>query len=664
MSLNPEDYLKDKFEKLNIKINKHETLESQESVKTEELDNLVVPTQKGLGSIRTTLDDIENGVKQSQLNVEMHKVSGCHLRSATRKPIQRINPFIKITLKKTSDIVLYEQRSTTVLKDTEEGRQVEEDNERYTYLTEGQGRKRTYFLKETQTPVVLTKTRAVNTDSIAKDNIGSYVSNFEMFDTYKDLEQTTQSVDVDGQKKMQVTTYKVGGVDQFVDINKKPEFSLALMLTMRILAGNNFETPQRRFRNMTLPDPLALEVRYSYRVDLLWTFSTILQDGDSKAISDLSWCPSHGDILAVSYGTFGSISSIIPQRGCVCVWNIKNPVNPERIYNFKAPVQSVEFSPFAPQLLAIGLYDGSVHVYDISNIQQPQIAMSERLISPCSEPVSCLKWIPHSVSETKLYDIEPFLALARDGSVTRYTLINSPHLLGFPLMQLDRVDGNAEGLLFEIKPSVLEANRHPQAVHMCIDAQQKDVYFVLTDEGCVHKCSTNYPNQQLQVLQLHEAGINYMEFSPWSPKLYLTCGNDWCIRIWLMGIFKPLITLKYHMSPIYSACWSTVHSSIIVALHRDAVDIWDLKRSILQPASSTRIDQTAFYTTLKLTHCGRSVAVGNDKGSVEVLTLEEMPFPPHFQYEHLEKTIYEILANNKDLLRDVKSLGHFGYLKK
>lgn len=57
------------------------------------------------------------------------------------------------------------------------------------------------------------------------------------------------------------------------------------------------------------------------------------------------------------------------------------------------------------------------------------------------------------------------------------------------------------------------------------------------------------------------------------------------------------------------------------------------------------------------------MAVGNDKGDVEILTFEEMPFPPHFQYEHLEKTIFSILSNNKELLRDVKSIGYFGYPK-
>ncbi|XP_073838441.1 dynein axonemal intermediate chain 4 [Musca autumnalis] len=661
MSLNPEEYLKEKFEKLNLKINRHETLQSQESTKSEDSEDVMMSSHTGLGSIRATLDDIENGIRQSKLMVNIPPAAKSQSLSAPRRQLpQRMNPFIKITLKKTDDIVLYEQRSTTVLRDSEEGQLVEEDNKRYEYLTQGPGRKRICFPVETQTSVVLTKTRAVNTDSIAKGHVASYVSNFEMFDTYKDLEQTTQSVDVDGRQKMQITTYKVGGVDQFVEINKSPQFNLALMLTMRILAGNNFENVQRRFRNMIMPDPLALEVRYSYRMDLLWTFSLPQQTGERQSITDLSWCPNHGDILAASYAFHGTSAS---QRGCVCIWNIKNPVNPERIYNFNVSVLTVEFSPFAPQLIAIGLYDGSLYVYDISNVEMAQIAMSQRITSSSSEPIACIKWIPHHKSDTNLHDIEPFLALARDGSITRYTLTNSPYLLGFPLMKLNRVDGNAEGIQLDNKPILLEANRHPQGLYFCLDAMQKDLYYVLTDEGCQHKCSTNYPQEQLHVLQLHEAGINYMEFSPWSPKLYLTCGNDWCIRIWLLGIFKPLITLKYHMSPVYCASWSTVHSTIIVALHRDTVDVWDLRRSILQPASSRRIDGTAFYTTLSLSLCGRSVAVGNDKGHVEVLAFEEMPFSPHFQYDHLEKTIFSILTNQKELLRDVKSIGYFGYPK-
>lgn len=69
MSLNPEKYLKLKFEKLNSKINKHEMLQSQESNNSMDLEELMIQQRKGLGSIKSSLDDIENGVSRRNYNI-------------------------------------------------------------------------------------------------------------------------------------------------------------------------------------------------------------------------------------------------------------------------------------------------------------------------------------------------------------------------------------------------------------------------------------------------------------------------------------------------------------------------------------------------------------------------------------------------------------------
>jgi len=60
-----------------------------------------------------------------------------------------------------------------------------------------------------------------------------------------------------------------------------------------------------------------------------------------------------------------------------------------------------------------------------------------------------------------------------------------------------------------------------------LDPVQSDIYYVLTDEGTLYKCSTNYPLQHLELRQVHDGPAACMEFSPWSPKMYLTCGSDW-----------------------------------------------------------------------------------------------------------------------------------------
>jgi len=63
----------------------------------------------------------------------------------------------------------------------------------------------------------------------------------------------------------------------------------------------------------------------------------------------------------------------------------------------------------------------------------------------------------------------------------------------------------------------------------------------------------------------------------------------------------------------------------------------------------------------RFTHCGRSLAVGNEAGNLLMLSFEDMPFPPHFQYKQLKRAIFKALSMQPDLRKQVKSVGYFGY---
>lgn len=119
-------------------------------------------------------------------------------------------PFVKITLHETDDIVLFERNSTTVSHDSHEATQVNADND---YLTMFNGLKRRTKESETQTNIVLYKSRTVNTDLVKKSCAGTFVSNYDMFDTYADLARNTQSLDsLDKRAKIEITTYSLSGV--------------------------------------------------------------------------------------------------------------------------------------------------------------------------------------------------------------------------------------------------------------------------------------------------------------------------------------------------------------------------------------------------------------------------------------------------------------------
>lgn len=71
-------------------------------------------------------------------------------------------------------------------------------------------------------------------------------------------------------------------------------------------------------------------------------------------------------MLAVGYGQveFGP-----QQPGLVAFWSLKNPSYP--LWSFATPsgVTALDFSLHSPNMLAVGLYDGTLAVHDVSTRQ-------------------------------------------------------------------------------------------------------------------------------------------------------------------------------------------------------------------------------------------------------------------------------------------------------
>lgn len=602
---------------------------------------------------RASVGDIVEQQQQQPVATETE----CFTYSGTQS-----TTFLKITLRQTEDILLYENNAYTVLEDADEREAVEADNERYEFLTTGKGKQRKTSNAEAQTNQKLLKTRAVNTDRIRKKTVGTFVSNYDMFDTYADLERHTKSLNVDGideKETLDITTYSLEGCDDLNAILQTSKtFKLSSMILQRILASNVFREQQRRFRNMDIRDPLDLSVRYLYRAELSFTYKTFLTIG--KAVTSFSWCQTNSDILAVGYGVFSAKNAGDHGSGFVCLWNIKNPVNPERFYNYPCPVTALAFSKDSPQLLAIGLYNGTVEIIDVSRDESNQASItmftSQRKSSPAIESVCQLKWL-------RVGEEEKLLAVSQDGFVTLYVLTNTPYIIGSQLMQLERVEGALEGLPVEPnKYTKLQANRHAQIPTLQLDPLHSQLYYIGTDEGCIRKCSIFYPNQHQQLLQAHQYAVTSMEFSPWSPRIFLTCGTDWHIRIWIENILEPIIELSSGLEPVQCARWCPDHSTIIAATKHSELEIWDITTNILLPASSTEIcEANSSLTICEFSRCGKSVVVGDSDGKTHVYALEDMPFAPHFQYKALEQALLDSLKLRPVVREQVEAMGHLGY---
>lgn len=126
----------------------------------------------------------------------------------------------------------------------------------------------------------------------------------------------------------------------------------------------------------------------------------------------MHWNPLKKDLLAVGYGKFYFPDEM---AGVVMVWNVKNPVQPERRYNFPVSVTAVRFSQSDPNLLAVGFYDGRVLVLDIVGREATVVGEN----TPTFEPVWHVTW---TTSQYELNNREQVCAAFDDGRVVAYSV--------------------------------------------------------------------------------------------------------------------------------------------------------------------------------------------------------------------------------------------------
>ncbi|CAM9549894.1 unnamed protein product, partial [Discosporangium mesarthrocarpum] len=81
-----------------------------------------------------------------------------------------------------------------------------------------------------------------------------------------------------------------------------------------------------------------------------------------RTVTALCFHQLNGDVLAVGYGDF--LFSPKHQGGAVLFWSVRNPEYPERVVRTHSSVTSLDFSERHPNLLAVGMYDGTIAIYD------------------------------------------------------------------------------------------------------------------------------------------------------------------------------------------------------------------------------------------------------------------------------------------------------------
>ncbi|XP_067868221.1 WD repeat-containing protein 34 isoform X2 [Heterodontus francisci] len=347
-------------------------------------------------------------------------------------------------------------------------------------------------------------------------------------------------------------------------------------------------------------------------------------------VTGVSWNVT-GSVIACAYGRLED-GDWNTEKSYVCSWNLDrrglNPTRPNTVIDVSSAVMCLAFHPVEPSLIAGGLFNGEVLVWNSCKTDDPLIARSGMSEDTHREPVYQVQWI-QSLSRSNRIHI---LSSSTDGKILIWQMDGRGRLVlqdGFALVvqQMPRnvkLHKAREGTLFGVTA-------------LSFSHLDKTVFIAGVEGGYVLKCSTEVlmraslgsgsvplkaPAQF--TFSPHCGPVHSVDCSPFHRNLFLTAGTDGHVHLYSMLQAEPILSLQLSQTYLFSVIWSSVRPLVFAAATGDGtVLIFDLGQNSLCPAVS--IEQNAGRTPV---YClafnpkqPELLAAGNAEGSVKVWQL-------------------------------------------
>ncbi|XP_054257078.1 dynein axonemal intermediate chain 4-like [Macrosteles quadrilineatus] len=558
----------------------------------------------------------------------------------------------KIELMETNTLLLLHLPSQSDQLDTDNGKEILESNEMYDKSLD---KIRALSDIAVQTNITFKKHRKQYKPRNGRRNAAAFASTWDIYDTYERLGLKSER-----ESMMNLTSRAEGRVDKIIVSDEQKEYESvfdfcgqifnrrflnALMIVERLVTKELYRPSQLLYQGLLVQDPFFEGIKYNYTLTHLWTFYCNIIH--KRCVTSMCWNEKDKNIIAVGYGKFKFSTKC---DGLVCIWNIKCPSTPERWYEFpRDPVTFVTFSNSRWHILAVTFYSGAVLLIDI--VARSLLVKANNRHFPLYYPVRQARWFPQEQKNTVL------ITCGKGGRVYRYK--KSEFFLSKKIMTLGRPHGKIHGIEEPRKcfaRSVI-ASRQPAAEVLVRHPTDPQVYLVGSTEGCVYVCCVHHRHDYQDVFVAHNGPIYNIQFNPFCSKVFLTCGADWCIRIWAESVYQPLITLESGMTAVQDALWSPLHSTVIVSITGTFVELWDIRRRISKPMSSVRTPSASHNNVLHFSANEFNICIGDADGNVHVMAMAEMPFSPSYQEGVLVDAIHAALTARPDVLDTLRKLG-------
>ncbi|CAF0935037.1 unnamed protein product [Adineta ricciae] len=405
------------------------------------------------------------------------------------------------------------------------------------------------------------------------------------------------------------------------------KIAASVFIMERILNSNTNQVKQAIYRGLTpLTDREEKTIAYSgLTLDKLFAYSAEITN--NKNVSALTWNHQNSDLLAVGYGPFEYNDQ---RNGLVCCWCLKNQDFPERFYHTPSAVTTVAFSVKFPSLLAVGLFDGTVNVYNVQNNIDKALLDTEEVPGKHTAPVWQLYWL--GVEKSRDDDTgEVLMSVSTDGRVTQWLLRKGFESNDYMKLKrilskqtIQRRDNSKE-----VKIPKSENLLYRQSGGLCFDVCPDDstIYLCGTEEGLIHRCSLANNEQYLDTYAGHSGPIYRLAWSPLAKGVFLSSSADWTVSLWTIDRYQPCITFTSRKKPVFDICWSPKSATMFCCANEEAVEVWDISRNTLEPIDIILTTHPYIFTSITYAPNSECVLAGTNLGSVVVYNLKNLPAP-------------------------------------
>eukprot|EP00744_Colponema_vietnamica_P002264 GILI01003588.1.p1 GENE.GILI01003588.1~~GILI01003588.1.p1 ORF type:complete len:684 (+),score=215.38 GILI01003588.1:90-2141(+) len=338
----------------------------------------------------------------------------------------------------------------------------------------------------------------------------------------------------------------------------------------------------------------------------LWRFSS--ERTKRKQVTAIAWNSLYTDMFAVGFGSYDFTKQ---GPGLICCYSLKNTSHPEYMFTTESGVMSLDFHPQHAALLAVGLYDGTVLVYDVRNKHNRPIYQSTVRTNKHTDPVWQVFW-----QEEDLAKNVNFFSVSSDGRVTNWVLMKNK-LEPEEVMELKLLTNQREGDTDE------ETSLCGLAGGMCFDFNRfsEHLFIVGTEEGKIHKCSKAYSGQYLETYEGHHMAVYTVKWNPFHPRVFISASADWTVKIWDHNVKFPIMSFDLS-NAVGDVSWSPYSSTVFSAVTSDGrVHVYDLHENKHEPLCPQKVVKRSKLTHVAFNPKEPILLVGDDRGGVNCLKL-------------------------------------------